>query len=75
MSILAKVGLRLIILGVLVFGFVAFARPANAFDCRSDCVNQHTQCSWDCGGLPYPPDEGCAEYCFENYQFCLGNCP
>jgi hypothetical protein len=75
MSILGRVGLRLIILGILVFGVVAFAQPASAFDCRTDCVRQEQQCLADCGGLPFSPDEGCHEYCRENAQACLDNCP
>ena len=74
MSTLGKVGLRLVILGILVFGFVAFAQPANAFTCTSDCGYQYRQCTSDCGGLPWAPDEGCGEFCWENYQACLSSC-
>ena len=76
MSAYLRVLPRLGILCVLALAVALMSPPAHAFapDCFTACGDAYTQCGWDCGGLPIPPDEGCGEYCWENYQACLQGC-
>jgi hypothetical protein len=80
MSTYGKLLLRLAVLSLLATAVTLLAQPAKAFDCRSDCLFERTQCSQICANCSSDPqwpcgaDEGCFEVCTEDYLACLSNC-